>query len=499
VGDDSPILVAPGSNHPKVSYASFSSWSVEYSNLPKFREDGSTPYEWYIKPNEKLLNDGEDRKGCYNISDDGYIRISGDSDTKLSFTFTDGVSGRIVWRISDNSLLPLLPGDSLFTAAGMKLYRKKGDTAAEETAVSGSAVSWNESTESGNRVWSYSIKGFPLYAEDGDAITYYTVMESNPFYYSENNTKFKFTYDNGSFSSDSDKCYSGETIYATVTDNAEFSFDKKWLDGGDLERRKAAIEKGITLYLWRYPVNKGIAAGAPVTKDAKQYTLRLSENDAGDAGNNSIRIDLSKFSSDSFPKYDEMGYEYVYYVTEVSDSGLYRTVYPDGKDVKNGEVLKNVRSAKIAPTIIKQWDVAAVTDYVSSVCTFMLQRKENGEWTDVEEKTLTGFSSSKKSIEGVFTAQELYDDNGDRYDYRAVETAVKAGTGEAAVFSSGVSGDSLGIWSRTYELKDHTYSSSSEYRTVLRDGAETAVIRVTDRLSGTKKLYIIKNNFFIAS
>ena len=510
VEDDSPILSRQGTNHPGAESASFGTWLLTFDSLPKKTSDNSAEYDWYIKPSQGFLNDGIDRSPYYILSGlngDGYLPVSESSMNKLTYTYSDGVTGTITWRLSDNSLVPVLPSNGeQFTAAGMKLYKKEG--AGTPVLIDDYDIEWEETVGGdGWKKWTYSIKNLPLYSVSGDAINYYTVMENENNTFDTGSAKFKFSYDNGSFSAETDKCYAGHDIYATITDNADFNFKKSWLDGNDeesVERRKSAISNGITLYLWRYPVNKSVSEGAAVTKNAKQYTYKLTEADAGNASDHEIEFSLSKFSdTDTFPKYDEMGYEYVYYVTEVAESALYRTVYWNGaneyngisdyKNTQNNGYIYNVRSATIAPTLTKVWDVAAVTDYVSSVCTFTLQRKVNGEWTDVEDLEISGFTSGRKSITGTFHSQDLYDNIGQRYDYRAIEKNVRAGSGENAVFARSGWQQDGNTASTNYELKGYTYSSESTYESRVEDGAESASIRVVDKLSGMKDLYIIKS------
>ncbi len=510
VEDDSPILSRQGTNHPGAESISFSTWLLTFDSLPKKTSDNSAEYDWYIKPSQGFLNDGTDRSPYYILSGlngDGYLPVSESSMNKLTYTYSDGVTGTITWRLSDNSLVPDIPSNGeKFTAAGMKLYKKDG--AGAPVLIDDYNIEWEEPDGGdGWKKWTYSIKNLPLYSVSGDAINYYTVMENENNTFDTGSAKFKFSYDNGSFSAETDKCYAGHDIYATITDNADFNFKKSWLDGNDeesVERRKSAILNGITLYLWRYPVNKSVSEGAAVTKNAKQYTYKLTEADAGNASDHEIEFSLSKFSdTDTFPKYDEMGYEYVYYVTEVAESALYRTVYWNGaneyngisdyKNTQNNGYIYNVRSATIAPTLTKVWDVAAVTDYVSSVCTFTLQRKVNGEWTDVEDLEISGFTSGRKSITGTFHSQDLYDNIGQRYDYRAIEKNVRAGSGENARFAGSGWQQDGNTASTNYELKGYTYSSESTYESRVEDGAESASIRVVDKLSGMKDLYIIKS------
>ncbi len=495
VPDDSPVLVKAGSNHPEVTATSFSTWKLQYEDLPQG--------QWYIKPKAELF--GDENSGSYRLSgtdENGYLGISDTVTRKITYTYMEGVTGRVEWRISGNDIP--VSQSHFMTDAGMKLFKVSGNS--DPVEIPKDNIEWSVS---GGKVWTYTVRNLPLYTDNGDAITYYTKMSNDPYTYSHEgiDTKFKFTYDNGSSSTETDKCYAGGTIYATVTDKAEFSFNKKWMDDGtaaSVAKRKDAITQGITFYLWRYPVNTGIGSGAPVTKDARQYTIRLSENDAGSETDPVIAFGLSRFSSEDFPKYDEKGYEYVYYVTEVTDSELYKPVYwngdesaYDGSDtservVLNGGTLFNVRSARVAPGLTKNWDVSAVTDYSGSNCVFMLQRKEDGVWTDVESLSINGFTSSKKVIKRVFSPQDLYNNMGDRYEYRVIETAVRPGTGTDAVFDGMWAEEGSGGYSDHYEMNGYSYKSVSRYDEDPGEGGDTLEITVTDRLSGTKKLSLIK-------
>ncbi|WP_026521775.1 Cna B-type domain-containing protein [Butyrivibrio sp. VCB2001] len=505
--DGGSYVKVDGAHPTSVSRTSFSTWNVAFKNLPKKNEAG-VAYSYYAK-----LVDGFYPVQYYQASGE-YVALSEGTTAKLTLTYTDAITGTIVWRAENAVELPEMINSGLFTDAGMKLYKAVGsDDPAEVTE--GYTVSWTKGQKTDGLdthvTWKYSISGLPLYAANGDAIVYYTKMaETYTYSGATNPPTFKFTYDNGTASTDTDKCLSGEFIYATVIGDAEFSFDKVWYDGNDTEsvnRRKLAITKGITLYLWRYPVNKEMKDGAPVTHNAVQYTYKLeADDDAGDVSVNSINIGLSDFavSGEKFPSYDEMGYKYVYYVTEVSNSELYKTVYwnqtgdftgsSSDKAVKNGGKLCNVRNGKIAPTVTKNWKVSAISDYVSSTCVFELQKKDGDNWVYVAEHELSGFSSSKKKVTGTFQSQELYDELGRRYEYRVIEKSVQSGSGVDAVFNTeGWQEEGTNKFSALYELNNYTYKATTEYQaTVDENGVESAEATVVNKLYGTKNVYIRK-------
>lgn len=494
VTDDSPILLTHGSNHPQVNGGAFN-WTITYEKLPRY-QDGTEEYQWYVKLDDSFF---DEKKGYYNLSglnEDGYFKITG-SDAqagKLTLTFTNGITGSINWRVgsetAENAISFAPEGNTLgVDNAVMKLYRRIGEGTAEQLN-DGYTVEWTLSDD--KKTWNYEISGLPLYTSNGDAILYYTVINSDL-------TSFKFLYDNGQDSTDTDKCLSGHKIYATRLGNAEFSFTKKWYDDGDVARRQSAIADGITFYLWRYPSNKTIADGAPVTYNAKQYSYTPV---AGAAEQNSTIISLADFgasSVNSFPKYDEMGHEYIYYATEVSASNLYKTVYR-GSDNEvnadsvayNGGSICNVRSAKVAPIVTKQWSVSAIPDYVGSTCEMTLQRKENGAWTDVQTISLSGFSSSKKKVSGVFDPKDVYDLNGDRYEYRVIESQITSG-GYTATFSSEWEAGGAGRYSAQYELNEYTYKAVSTYESAQTGDVESAEAIVVNKPYGTKDLSITKN------
>ncbi|WP_026662278.1 Cna B-type domain-containing protein [Butyrivibrio proteoclasticus] len=515
VDASSSVLVSRDSVTPFIRSSSFSTWNVSYSKLPKSKSADSE-YEWFVRLSDDFLDDGTDKSAYYQAAgynEDGYLPISESGDSKISMEYTDGVRGSIIWRADSREIsIPSMPdANTLFTSAGMKLYQKAGDDPVKEVSGASYQVNWTL-TQSGDQIiWEYEITGLSLYTPKGDAIVYYTVMEQNPFVVAgtgSDATSYKFIYDNGEISSETDKCYSGQKIYATVMADAGFSFTKVWYDGNDdasIARRKAAIEKGITLYLWRYPVNKGIGDGAPVTKDARQYTYKLVEADAGDADNNTIVITQDNFAtgqSDTFPKYDEMGYRYVYYVTEVSESELYKTLYHNGdssfdgtstdKAAENGGQICNVRSTKVAPSVTKVWKSSSVADYVGSESTFVLQKKVDGNWTDTDnEVVLKGFSSGKKKVTGVFGVQDLYDGLGRNYEFRVIEKSVVSGDKTASWISEDWTEDN-GKYSAIFELGDYTYQAVSEINVNMTEGSESAEATVTNKLYGTKELTLKK-------
>jgi len=501
----SPILVSPGSNVPTVVGGPFS-WSISYSKLPMYMSDGTTKYDWYIKLSDEFY-DG--KKAYYQISglnSDGYLNISESGEDKVSLVFTNTITGTITWRVGEagEAAVPTLPQNSLFSDATttMHLYRVVGSNAVEEV-TSGFSIEWTKTTNSeGKTVWSYSITGLPLYSS-GDAILYYTVMTTT------SDAAFKYTYDNGVDSTETDKCLPGQKIYATAIGDATFTFKKVWCDDGDsnqdsIDRRALAISKGITFYLWRYPSNGSLSDGAPVTYNAKQYSFSLGQEHANSS---EITFSFEDFAGSAikFPKFDEMGYTYNYYVTEVSKSELYKTVYYNGQGsfagessdtvaLNNGSVC-NVRNAKISPAVTKHWNVSAISDYVGSDCTFTLQRKESTGWVDVDTKTLSGFSSSKKKVSGSFAAQELYDKLGKKYEYRVVESSVTSGSSVDAQFTSDWEEDSSspGKYSAIYTLGDYTYKAVSTYEATVEDGVESAQATIVNKLYGTKKLSMTKS------
>lgn len=504
VGDDSDIIVSSGSNHPTVSMSSFSNWNVSFKGLPKY-VSGENEYDWYIKLDDEFFNDGTDKSAYYNISGlnaDGYLPISETTTNTLELTYSDEITGTITWRVGSSSTIPTIPSDGeLFTDAGMTFYSQTGSDSAVLVTSSYEIVWENTDTNA----WTYTISGLPLYASSGDAIVYYIVMEPESGTYTDTTGTYKFTYDNGDTSTDTDKCYSGQNIYATIIGDAEFSFDKVWYDDNDddsIDRRALAIEKGITLYLWRYPGNKTQADGAPVTTNAQQYTYTFT---ADDAKSQTKTLSFSDFSDDSttFAKYDEMGYEYIYYVTEVSESELYATYYYNGNEEYSGEStheyvldggkICNARSAEIAVKATKYWNVSAVADYVSSECTLVLQKKTDDGWIDLATLTLTGFSSSKKKVTGAFDAQKLYDGLGKRYEFRVVERTITTASGvETTISDDNYTADSDDIYTAAYELNDYSYKVTSEYTVTMTDGVESASCLLTNKLYGTKDLSIIK-------
>lgn len=504
VENNSAILVKSGSNVPKVTSLSFNSWNVSFKSLPKADANG-TDYEWYVRFGDGFFNDGTDRRAYYKASTNDYLSINDAGSTKIVFSYSDAITGTLKWNIEDETKIPAAPAAVMLGSMGMKLMSSfpskdanGDDIILTQEVTSGFTIEWNCTD---NKSWEYSIKGLPFYNSAGDAITYYVVMNST---YDNNGTTFHITYNNGAYSADTDKCYSGHIINATITGEASFGFNKVWLDGNDVDRRKSAIAKGITLYLWRYPKNMTEENGAPVTKDAKQYTYTLTEADAGDGTNNTTAIMLNKFSgSDSLAKYDELGYEYVYYVTEVSSSELYRTVYYNGDaayagssndtSTRNGGQLINVRNAKLSPELIKTWNVSAVPDYSGSECSFELQKKEGENWVSVGNKTLSGFSSSKKSVTGAFDPVDFYDGLGERIEYRVIQTLVKTGSNDTSTETEApVKDDNTGEWKSVYRLKGYTYSSISNIESEVADGVELARLHVTDQLYGNKDLKVTK-------
>ncbi len=496
---------------PTVTRTSLSTWKVTYNNLPKYIS-GETAYDWYIKLSDDFLGDS---KAYYSISE-GYLQISDSTTNSLSLTYSDSITGTINWHVGDSNgasdKIPAAPASgSTFDSSFIKFYSQTGNEAAKEVTSSYS-VTWDTEDITS---WKYTVSGLPLYAESGDAIVYYVQMTNANYEYKKSDSEsysYKFTYNNGTYSTDTDKCYSGQNINGTILGDAEISFDKVWYDDNDensVNRRKSAINKGITLYLWRYPSNEDQTAGAPVTNNAQQYTYTFTEADALEIGEKTRSFTLKDFdSSQTFPKYDEMGYEYVYYVTEISESELYTTYYYNqdttyngvstDKFVKNGGTIRNVRSAYISIKATKEWKVSAVTDYVGSKVILALQKKVDGSWQDVEgaEVTLTGFSSSKKKVSDTFAAQNIYDEEGRLNEFRVIEKSITIDNSEGASnisFGADPDAGTTDTYTAYYELNDYSYMAiASANISVDESAVETAEFTVTNKLFGTKELFITK-------
>lgn len=466
---------------PEISKSSYSNWDCTFKNLPKQLLGSDAAY--YIQIQWKD-SETKDQYEMYRTEYD-----SGDYGKTVTNTYIPKLTGNVVWKDAD--LKENRP--SAGSAITLNVYSR--GTTPTPIGTGDYRLTWSH-TETD--IWSYEIAGLPAYNSDGDEIAYFTEMKVAD----GADYQYKITYDNGEESTDTDKCCDKGTIIATVTAKAEFSAKKEWKDANDttaIDKRKQAIQTGITLYLWRYPSNKTIAAGAPVTKEGTQLSYRMQTED----GNRQEKsIGFAIFEAGNLPKYDEQGYRYHYYVTEVMAEGSgYRTAY-DNRGASETDYhsittaalhegsIKNIPSEKVRIPVTKDWKAMGENDYQGAEVTLAFQTSSDGTlWKTESTQTLSGFGSMDLSKQVIFDEVEKYDDNGKPYQFRVIETQVKtaaAGGNETVIISSEKyqkSGD--GYTADDVIINGHPYEIASTQKV---DGS----FGITNKLKGKQQITLIK-------
>ena len=214
---------------PKVSQDSYSTWSISYKNLlPKDEKDNDIIY---------MLKLADDFAPDYtsDSSTDDYIADNSTRKYSLLGKFT----GKICWN--DGGM-----DDELRPGSALRFVIKngKGDEIgiASEDIIKG---------KTGN-IWDFEVDNLVMYSDEGIE-SYYVTLDNSVL------PDYEVSYTNAPKSTDVTKCHEGGTIFVTLQRKLDsFTIHKKWVDNNNITDRKALIEKGVKLYLWRYPVKKDV-------------------------------------------------------------------------------------------------------------------------------------------------------------------------------------------------------------------------------------------------
>ena len=399
---------------PKVSQDSYSTWSISYKNLlPKDEKDNDIIY---------MLKLADDFAPDYtsDSSTDDYIADNSTRKYSLLGKFT----GKICWN--DGGM-----DDELRPGSALRFVIKngKGDEIgiASEDIIKG---------KTGN-IWDFEVDNLVMYSDEGIE-SYYVTLDNSVL------PDYEVSYTNAPKSTDVTKCHEGGTIFVTLQRKLDsFTIHKKWVDNNNITDRKALIEKGVKLYLWRYPVKKDVNGnvvtgtiedGAPVNNaHGEQYFYELTEEDCE---NPDLEIHFDRFvePGKKLDMYDTQGYQYVYYVTEIMGGSEYVTSYSNINPythietaVANGGTLINLRKESIKIEGIVRWRVPSVTDYTKASATISLQKYDENskKWVNVGSPVIVaGFTEANPQKKHVFPAVDKYDDLGREIKYRVIETNI---------------------------------------------------------------------------
>ena len=400
---------------PFVSKDSYSTWSVSYENLLPVDENGNAV--------TYMLKLSDDFAPSYksDSSTNDYIAVN---DTR-KYSLLGEFKAKIRWN--DGGM-----EDASRPESSLTFVVKDGNG----NVINVAPEDINITNKSGN-IWDFEVDNLVMYSNDG-VVSYYVTLDNSGLEH------YGISYTNSPKSTDVTKCHEGGTIFVTRERDLEsFTIHKKWVDNNNLTDRNNLIAKGVTLYLWRYPVKKivnevevtgTIEDGAPVNKsNGEQCSYKLTLDDSK---NENLEIHFDKFveSGKKLEMYDTQGYEYVYYVTEIMGGSEYVTSYSNVNPfthietaVANKGTLTNLRKESIKIEGIVKWRVPSITDYTKATATINLQRfdEDSNKWVNVGNSvTLAGFTEADPQKKHVFPAVDKYDDLGREIKYRVIETNV---------------------------------------------------------------------------
>lgn len=456
VSNHSSLFFDSMSLEPTVKLTGPGTWEVQFSALPRSVDGKNVTYfcavkDTLIEEGSKPSTAGAESDHTYSIENglevqevltfhDVYDAILAKEGTPLNMIYQHDFVGSLKWN--DGSEKDSFRPEN---ASAFAITLKKGETTVD--SFDPSTIQW---TNTDQDVWNFRIKNLDLYTTGNSEIIYNISL--GEITSKDGGHKYVISYNNVPNSTDTSKGLNGGKLYATLTADAkDFKVTKHWMD--DLEddtkkkeiRGKEITEKGLTLYLWRYP-KKGsntVDNGAAVTKNGTQLSYALKGDEDW---RDEVSLTLESFSSDSLPKYSEEGYEYIYYVTEESNSLLYKTVYYNeggtNKAALNGGEIRNVQTKMLNIPVTKRWMTASANHYVGSKVTVKLQEwkkdaQGNDAWVDVDgiaPIVIEGFSLGVKSKTGYFDAVDIYNDEGKRRQFRVLETKVEEQNGPTITF-----------------------------------------------------------------
>ncbi len=348
---------------------------------------------------------------------------------------------------------------------------KDGSTPAEATGNYTLSVV-QEQLPAQNR-WTVAITGLPAFDAAGLPLSYY-VVEQQAVSTQKAVGEYVLSYRNSDVHANiTDKAYNGCQSISLLSANTKFEFTKVWVDGDTLPENRPHV----TFYLYRY------------AKDGSHNESTASPVKGMD--NMKLESEAQKVSPQTFtytvtgntilPKFDNEGYEYVYFLTEkIPSAGDYVSVFTDAsgtpKDyLYNRGTATNKLSAQIAVPATKTWNAKAIQGMDASV-TLQLQSSADGKsWTNVEGKTmtLTGFTAERMTLTDAFEAMPKYDDRGYLIQYRVAETSATVNQNDG----TGSFGDGDEFTADGYKFK------------VSRAGNNTII----NTLIGTTKFRVKKN------
>ena len=386
-------------------------------------------------------------------------------------------------------------------------------------------------SENGN-VWTISYDGLlPKYTQENNSLTYVLVQGTiaedgtvTPINIPDKDGytgTYQTTYNNGtgSFANQTDRCYNGQKIIQTLTGTTNCTATKEWKDQtGDL--RPAA-----TVTLWRYSMKDESDTEIDMTRSARvivpgvsgDVLMSYSLTTAGvisNASNGTEEIDfLAYFKTTNqidgdyqFPKYDELGREYRYFIQEIMTEGgstaQYQTTYQsigetvDENGVFHGGKIINTKVDELAIKVNKKWNVASsLTDLEGKKITFELVGKKQGTNEIVvipvlEGNTvISGFGSEQTTGSTEFLVNP-YDENGQPYEILGIREKEITGINEDSL-----SANNDNPMKVTFTIGDNSYVGTcgeAEEGTSSLYGTKQYTYQVTNTINRNRDYTIVK-------
>ena len=326
-------------------------------------------------------------------------------------------------------------------------------------------------SDNGDATWTISYDGLlPRYTQENESLTYVLVqgtIDNSGVVSAESildkngdTGTYQTTYNNGngSFANETDRCYNGQTIIQTLTGTTNCTVTKIWKDQNGDKRPSA------TVTLWRYSMIGENDTAIDMARSARviipgvsgdvlmSYSLATSGVDCNGVNKTETIDFLEHFknripSGYQFPKYDELGREYQYFVQENvlenADAAQYQTVYqtPQAGEINgayDGGNIINTKVDKLAIKVNKKWNAASgLTDLEGKEITFVLVGKKSGTEEIVEipvlegNNCISGFGSEQTTGSTEFLVNP-YDENGQPYEILGIRekeiTGIKEGS-----------------------------------------------------------------------
>lgn len=263
-----------------------------------------------------------------------------------------------------------------------------------------------------------------------------------------------------------DKIYSGGTMSFGLTGEDQFQVDIHWKDVAKADERKAAYDNGDSLgnfEVWRVLENddsnwtnkiERIGSGSIDNKsvgdtEKKHYestddmngvfTLDYDEEYIDSNGNKQTR------KRTTVSKYGPDGYRYIYYadggpnlpdhansIDSTDPDNTLPNGLPSGVVPNHGSIISQLSGTKVL-SLTAEW-IAAARQGGSANLTYKLQKYDSvtGEWVDVtDDKDETvilpvgTFYAETMKLGGLFPEVDKYDENGNIYQYRIVQTSAE--------------------------------------------------------------------------